>query len=136
AATFRDTRILLAWTEGRFAKFEIVDVTTPTQFALDAAGAALSIGWDGHQYAIALATPDGLRISRISGDGRLLDAAPVRIPDGPTRNVLFANSATDVLMAGDAFNGTDFDVVARASPGFDDLAAARTNVIVTSAAAQ
>lgn len=132
AAAFGNGRVFVAWTEGTLAKAEIVDVTTPAQFATGADGAAVSAGWDGHQFAVALATPDALRIARINAGGSVLDV----VPDGPTRNVRFARSATDVLMAGDVFNGMDFDVVARASQSFDDLAAAQQRAIATSASAQ
>ncbi|HKS24651.1 MAG TPA: hypothetical protein VJZ76_17765 [Thermoanaerobaculia bacterium] len=129
-ALVRGTTTFVAWTEGNAAKYEIVDGGPAVQFASDAGNAEVAVGWDGHEYAIALSSPAGLRISRVAADGRLLDPAPMAMP-GLMFNVHFATTGTDTLMAGDRFNA-DFDVLDRASRGFDDLAAAQTNIVASS----
>lgn len=129
-ALVRGTTTFVAWTEGNAAKYEFVDGGPPVQFATDAGNAEVSVGWDGHEYAVALASSAGLRISRVAADGRLLDPTPIAVP-GLMYNIHFATTGTDTLMAGDRFNA-DFDVVDRASRGFDDLAAAQTNVVASS----
>jgi hypothetical protein len=133
-ALVRGATTLVAWTEGNVAKYEIVDGGPAVQFASDAGNAAVSVGWDGHEYAVALGSPAGLRVSRVAADGRLLDPTPIAV-SGPTSNIHFATTGIDTLIAGDRFNA-DFDVVDRASRGFDDLAAAQTNVIASSPAPQ
>ena len=127
---------LVAWTEGAVAKYALIDGGAPVQIASDAAGAEVAVGWDGHQYAVVLATPDLLRMTRVAADGRQRDAAPIELRGGPRQHIHFATSATDVLLAGDRSNGGDNDVVALASHSFDDIAAAQLNVLASSAAMQ
>jgi len=129
-ALVRGTTTFVAWTDGNAAKYEIVDGGPAVQFASDPGNAEVAGGWDGHEYAVALASTAGLRVSRVAADGRLLDPRPVAVSD-PTFNIHFATTGTDTLIAGDRFNA-DFDVVDRASHGFDDLAAAQTNVVANS----
>jgi len=129
--------IFLAWTDGGAARYELVDLTQPVTFATDADGATVAAGSDGHQYAIALASPGTLRISRIAFDGRLIDPAPLALAGGPQRNVRIAASATNVLIAGDVLSDRgDWDIVARASRSFDDVAASQARVIASSTGVQ
>ena len=127
-ALVRGATTLVAWTDGGVAKYEIVDSGAAVQLAPDAGNASVAVGWDGHQYAVAL----GSRISRIAADGRLIDPAPIAMPGGPTSNVRFAATGFATLTAGDAYNGTDYDVVDHGSYSFDDLAASPVNVIASS----
>jgi hypothetical protein len=129
--------IFLAWTDGGVGRYELVDLTQPVTFATDADGATVAAGLDGHQYAIALASPGTLRISRVALDGRLIDPAPFALAGGPERNVHIAASATDVLIAGDVLSDRlDWDLVARASHSFDDVAASQARVIASSTGVQ
>lgn len=127
-----DGSVFVAWTEGAVAKAAIVDRTAPVQIASDVDGAGVTVGWDGHELAVALAGSDQLRIVRVAADGRPLDGRPIVLSGGPTQNVHFAATGTDVLIAGDTFNGTDWDIVARGARGFDDVAASETHPIASS----
>src|ERR1043165_392323 len=90
-ALVRGVTTFVAWTEGNAAKSEIVDGGPAVQFASDAGNAEVAVGWDGHEYAVTLASPAGLRISRVAADARLLDPAPIAVP-GLMYNVHFATT--------------------------------------------
>ena len=123
-AAFSPNAILIAWNSGSYAVVGYDGSVIRTVTALPGLKAKehhASAGWDGHQFLLSLS---GQEAFRITSDGTLLDAAPFTLSPGePAEPVFASNGATQLVVWSEAHPMTAQDLVGRAVPDFDALAA-------------
>ncbi|HYM61714.1 MAG TPA: hypothetical protein VEZ11_12585 [Thermoanaerobaculia bacterium] len=158
AAAIGNGRILLAWmsdsgSPARRLAFRIFDpdgnpLTAETTIAStndvqSASGSyAPTVGWDGQEFLVAWQWPlvEGrtgeIRAMRVTGDGIMIDGAPMILSSTQGNPPRFASNGSSHLVAWDSFVYQSSGIAVRSVASFDTLNYAATSTMPMSAALQ